>query len=367
MATATTLDELRLLADMSSRGACPRCSGFGFIHTSVEKHDRPGTLRCKRCIDCKVCDGSGVTIGVVGCKRCNARGFIHSARAAQPHTLPEQTKCFDCEECKDCKGECVLDPKRLQELKKHRDHQQSTQPASGLSSGGIGSSGGGTTVVQITNRNTLFSLSPNVLTLPPMVPDLPHLSDANAQTRWSVQPALIHPHMMGVLGVPIDETIYAAMLSVTAASVPVGDAAHPYKRKTLVSTDETAGPCPRCDGAGFRHDSSVKHDRKKGEKCKNCTACKVCNATGKVVGKRACPTCDTKGFVHGSTERDHDAPQHLRCFFCKDCATCRGSGLISVSTSSASPSPSRPMLRRPEDRLANARDSLIRPPLAPHP
>ncbi|TPX58934.1 hypothetical protein SpCBS45565_g07882 [Spizellomyces sp. 'palustris'] len=36
----------------------------------------------------------------------------------------------------------------------------------------------------------------------------------------------------------------------------------------------TRSKCPRCDGYGFRHDTSGKHDKKKGERCKGCGNCK---------------------------------------------------------------------------------------------
>lgn len=40
--------------------------------------------------------------------------------------------------------------------------------------------------------------------------------------------------------------------------------------------------------------------------------------------------CETRGFVHTSTEREHDVSKNLRCFFCKDCPICRGLGVESI-------------------------------------
>jgi hypothetical protein len=36
----TTEEQYRILADISSRGACPRCEGYGFLHLSPDKHDK---------------------------------------------------------------------------------------------------------------------------------------------------------------------------------------------------------------------------------------------------------------------------------------------------------------------------------------
>jgi hypothetical protein len=67
---ATNKLEFQKLADINSRTACPRCDGFGFIHASVDKHDRATSLRCKKCIDCSVCETSGITVGVIKCLKC---------------------------------------------------------------------------------------------------------------------------------------------------------------------------------------------------------------------------------------------------------------------------------------------------------
>ncbi|KAJ3098116.1 hypothetical protein HDU97_004300 [Phlyctochytrium planicorne] len=89
-----------------------------------------------------------------------------------------------------------------------------------------------------------------------------------------------------------------------------------------------AAPCPRCEGRGWKHETSSKHDKIPTVKCKNCASCKACHSSGQVHGKIACPTCETKGFVHGSNERSHDAPEKLRCFFCKNCPQCAGIGIV---------------------------------------
>lgn len=53
----------------------------------------------------------------------------------------------------------------------------------------------------------------------------------------------------------------------------------------------------------------------------------ACSGSGSVIGKIACTVCETRGFVHLSSEREHDVSIDMRCFFCKDCINCKGSGV----------------------------------------
>ena len=48
-----------------------------------------------------------------------------------------------------------------------------------------------------------------------------------------------------------------------------------------------------------------------------------------VVGKQACTNCKMRGFIHTNQERLHDVPENLRCFFCKECDICKGTGVES--------------------------------------
>ncbi|XJO72934.1 hypothetical protein BDV3_003992 [Batrachochytrium dendrobatidis] len=390
---STTLDEYKQLANMSVRGACPRCNGFGFFHSSLDKHDRPATQRCKKCAECSVCDGSGVTVGVIGCRRCNGRGFSHNPRAIVPHTIAEQMRCFDCEECKECKGEGVLDSKRFQDIRRaslsakqnSMSYLQAMPSSSSINllagaGGNIATNTAGGTLLdplatdkagnllqQQNTRGTILSSQSDSLKFPPMVPDLAQLGPLTT-THMAIQPATLHPHMMGIFGVQIDQTIFDAMMAASmtlSESVPlsqtnaVGNAGSGgisgATRKPILA-DQVSTPCPRCEGTGFRHDSSARHDsKKKAEKCKHCTPCKGCQGTGTIVGKKGCDTCEMKGFVHGTTEREHDVPAHLRCFFCKDCRVCRGLGIVkigSVGRPVSNAQQPRMMLRQPEDRLA---------------
>ncbi|KAI8850934.1 hypothetical protein BC829DRAFT_137182 [Chytridium lagenaria] len=113
-------------------------------------------------------------------------------------------------------------------------------------------------------------------------------------------------------------------------SIESGKSDDSLDAKATIYTEEYLKPtsCPRCDGKGWKHDTSSKHDKIPSVKCKNCAACKACHSSGQVHGKIACPDCETKGFVHASKERDHDAPEKLRCFFCKNCPRCLGIGIV---------------------------------------
>jgi hypothetical protein len=94
--------------------------------------------------------------------------------------------------------------------------------------------------------------------------------------------------------------------------------------------------CPKCQGniiclkkgKGWTHTGSAKHSKSKNVKCKFCTNCSGCDGTGLVSGKIACINCETRGFFHPSTAREHDLPPHLLCFYCLPCMDCRGSGLV---------------------------------------
>jgi len=83
---------------------------------------------------------------------------------------------------------------------------------------------------------------------------------------------------MGILGLPINDQILEIMREVTekiaaeTSSETKGKNKKPSK--TLLSSAKVLNDCPRCLGAGFRHDSSAKHDKKQKEKCKNCITCK---------------------------------------------------------------------------------------------
>ncbi|KAJ3048518.1 hypothetical protein HK097_010458, partial [Rhizophlyctis rosea] len=157
--------------------------------------------------------------------------------------------------------------------------------------------------------------------------------------RPVVHASMLHPHMLGGL--------------MGGHMVPAGGAGKERKGEgkkggvTVLDEISKRTMCPRCEGYGWKHESSGKHDKKKSEKCKLCVSCKACSGSGTVANKRACSSCETKGFTHASTDRPHDAPQHLRCFFCKDCPSCKGLGIEdapapSFSSSSSTPaSPSR--------------------------
>ncbi|KAI8893778.1 hypothetical protein BC833DRAFT_624558 [Globomyces pollinis-pini] len=311
------LDEYKVLADIDNRAACPRCEGLGYVHSSVEKHDKAPTLRCKRCADCFVCDGSGVTMGVLKCKRCQAKGFIHKSNAPAPHKVSEFVKCFDCEECRDCNGKCVLDKARIEELRKFAHLQVKNRKANAKSTGGKAGP-----FIQLANK----SLGPGLTVIPPLVPTNTPYGSGGFPFVPFIDPANLHPHMMGILGIPITEEVLKIMQQLTT-----GPGKEVDQRQQVLEMLAQKVKCPKCEGLGFKHESSTKHDRKPNERCKTCAVCKGCTGSGLVSGKQACSVCNMKGFNHQSTERSHDVPAHLRCFFCKDCYKCRGCGLEDVT------------------------------------
>lgn len=99
--------------------------------------------------------------------------------------------------------------------------------------------------------------------------------------------------------------------------------------------------CFKCEGHGFVHDSSMAHDKAPDEKCFFCKDCNSCGGSGAIkggavqavggaivnTGPQRCFKCEGKGFCHDSTMA-HDKPPHEKCFFCKDCSGCGGSGAI---------------------------------------
>ncbi|KAJ3037083.1 hypothetical protein HDV00_002088 [Rhizophlyctis rosea] len=396
-----TMDDYRLLADMSSRSACPRCE---------DKHDKPPKVRCKRCTPCKVCEGSGVTIGIEGCAGCQAKGFIHPADKAVKAHPPH--RCEQCVECKDCHGEGV---QKIRAKKSQQSQQQSHQPT--LINTPITSpsrSSRPTTQNPSTNRSSsvpsqqfmnqqpLISLpssshTPSTPTTPStpyplqmhpyaamqmqmqmqqlqlqngMMPPPPngmlmmspmmmppqgyippngmippqgvthptypmYWPPSTATGRPVVHASMMHPHMLGGL---------MGQGGVVPAASGAGRSEGGKRRGGGTVLDEISKRtmCPRCEGYGWRHDSSGKHDKKKNEKCKLCAGCKACQGSGTVAGKRACSACQTKGFLHASTDRPHDAPQHLRCFFCKDCPSCKGLGIEDAPLQTPTSPPTSP-------------------------
>jgi len=109
---------------------------------------------------------------------------------------------------------------------------------------------------------------------------------------------------------------------------------------------DRAEPCVRCNGNGFCHDSSMKHDKGPNQRCFFCKDCSTCGGSGVLQGTtevvsnifggasvidnrpQACMRCRGNGYVHESSMR-HDKGPDEKCFFCKKCGTCAGSGVIS--------------------------------------
>lgn len=118
-----------------------------------------------------------------------------------------------------------------------------------------------------------------------------------------------------------------------------------------VQTSQALQPCFKCNGNGYCHDSSMPHDKGPNEKCFFCKSCCACGGSGAIQGGtttvqqvgmqgmmggavvtqtqglQPCFKCDGKGWCHNSN-MPHDKGPSEKCFFCKSCDTCSGSGAI---------------------------------------
>ncbi|CAE7247351.1 ttn-1 [Symbiodinium natans] len=92
--------------------------------------------------------------------------------------------------------------------------------------------------------------------------------------------------------------------------------------------------CYKCHGRGFSHDSTMNHDKDEDERCFFCKDCTGCNGTGHIsagsgggwfAGAQRCYKCHGRGFSHNSS-MNHDKDEDERCFFCEDCTGCNGRG-----------------------------------------
>ncbi|KAJ3254033.1 hypothetical protein HK103_007572 [Boothiomyces macroporosus] len=166
--------------------------------------------------------------------------------------------------------------------------------------------------------------------MPPAIPDSAPFVNGDNPSLPFIDPTNLHPHIMGILGLPIQGQVLQIVKSMTHTPQPkkkLMEGLFDDEEEELANPAEKKGACPKCNGAGFKHESSMKHKGKAADKCKHCNTCKGCGGSGKVVGKKACSNCYMRGFVHTSVDRAHDAPEDFRCFFCKDCGVCGGIGL----------------------------------------
>jgi hypothetical protein len=147
-------------------------------------------------------------------------------------------------------GLCVLDQKRIDELRKFAAQKQNAK---------------------ILARSQVKSLAPGMLVFPPMLPDTAPFENGKYPVIPALDPENLHPHMMGILGIPIDEQILGIMKEMTARQK---QATFVEMEAQVSNPQEQATQCPRCLGAGFRHDSSSKHDKKPNERCKGCVKCR---------------------------------------------------------------------------------------------
>lgn len=105
------------------------------------------------------------------------------------------------------------------------------------------------------------TLVPGMLVTPPLLPDTAPFSHGRPPFVPRIDPNNLHPHMMGILGIAINDKVIQIL----------GQISH---NQTEGEGAKSQKACPKCDGKGFLHESSVKHDKKAQEKCKNCIKCK---------------------------------------------------------------------------------------------
>ncbi|KAJ3081219.1 hypothetical protein HDU99_006262 [Rhizoclosmatium hyalinum] len=273
---------------MNARSACPKCEGYGFIHDTVDKHDKRTLFeRCKKCNDCNICGGSGIVVGKTACKTCKARGFIHPNSAPSKHPFNNMIACVDCIECKDCvRGIPRHIAKQLPRASPGQQDQ--TWDPSAIPDGSSPARG----------KSTLIGSSP-------FFDSLFTSDSAHFQSKKLLQSK--------------HQTAQQTLVNV------VNDAAFSEALKKTID-------CPRCAARGWKHESTARHDKKDNIRCKSCINCKACQGKGKVDEDTIpCTSCELSGFFHPvSDERPHDAPPNLRCFYCQVCQNCKGVGVTVV-------------------------------------
>ncbi|RKP00799.1 hypothetical protein CXG81DRAFT_26500 [Caulochytrium protostelioides] len=349
--------DYRQLAAISERSTCPRCSGYGFVHDTSAAHDKPDArTRCKKCRDCPTCEGPGITVGMAACDACAARGFVHPPNKGK-HAAPAWHRCDRCTGCSDCQGygAVAMRPPSsshdgLADSAPLVSGTAPDTPSLGGGSGGGGGGGGGAPpamlafplpgmIAQIPPH--LIQLGPTGVPLPVFLGPVPTAATVSSLAHFQKQlqeipgqhaapPDAFDPRRFtqpsfagfGGGGAMSEAAVGPASSSQPSPQPGTASLAPPPPRPELQKV-----ACPMCDGRGFRHDRPAKHEKSVGSRCKQCVDCRGCAKTGIVIGRQLCTECHTHGFTHQSTERPHDVPDHLRCFFCKNCPKCAGSGL----------------------------------------
>ena len=152
----------------------------------------------------------------------------------------------------DCRGKCVLDNNRIQELHKLANLKERSDALNGAN--------------QLSMLQSLVAgVDSGTLRVPPMVPDTAALANGGILPAWSLDPSLIHPDMAGAFGIPLN----AGMMKLLAAEYAIEKSTKPQ-----ITVNRKAVTCPLCEGLGFNHDSQLKHNKKKGERCKRCVVCR---------------------------------------------------------------------------------------------
>jgi hypothetical protein len=102
-------------------------------------------------------------------------------------------------------------------------------------------------------KSQILSIEEDLLMYPPVFPEIQFIPPV-------IDPQKIHPHIQNLLGIEVNAAVVQVLAEISTTVKPK-------------QTDKGKGPCPRCKGQGYTHDSSAKHD-KKNERCKACVNCK---------------------------------------------------------------------------------------------
>jgi len=359
---------------------CFKCKGNGYCHSSSMAHDKGPNERCFFCENCDGCGGSGaikgqsVTVvqtggmGMMGmnmggpsvvttskgglqpCFKCKGRGYCHES--SMTHDKGEDEKCFFCKDCDTCDG-----------------------------SGAI--KGGTTTVQQVGGV-----CAPPIVQVGGMHMEMGVMKDPCADMNMGVTMPEMNMHVGGSFDVNMQVGMPAMNVQVGMPEMNVqmggmgggmqmgmggGMQAGMMGGATTVETTSGPQPCFKCKGNGFCHESSMDHDKGPNEKCFFCKDCDGCGGSGAIKGgnttvqqvgmpgmmgvnmggmgvnmnmggmmggptvvettsgPQPCFKCKGNGWCHEST-MDHDKDENEKCFFCKDCNACGGSGAIQGGT-----------------------------------
>jgi len=256
--------------------------------------------------------------GLQPCFKCRGNGWAHTSD--MPHDKGENEKCFFCKDCDAC--------------------------------GGSGAIAGGTTTVQQVGMpaigggmmgGSVAGWNPNAMC---------DGIRAEERCQWLQRER-------GMAGQQAQQQVMSEFPGAFGSGGMMGGMG---MAPVAVQTSQALQPCFKCSGNGYCHNSSMPHDKGPNEKCFFCKSCDACAGSGAIqggtttvqqvgmpgmgygmggamvaqnqglqylvtIGDSPCFKCDGKGFAHDSS-MPHDKGPDEKCFFCKSCTGCGGSGAI---------------------------------------